>query len=97
MSFYKYPRTYHLPFSPGVGSDDKVLNDLSAFHGRECVVTMKMDGENASLYRDGFHARSLDSRHHPSRDWLKAYHATFAHEIPYGWRIVASICTPATP
>jgi len=33
------------------------------------------------------HARSLDSRHHPSRDWLKAWHATICHEIPDGWRL----------
>lgn len=87
MTFYKYPRTPHLPFSPGVGGDDKILKDLSTLRGRDCVVTLKMDGENTSLYTNGFHARSLDGRHHPSRDWLKAYHATFAHEIPQGWRI----------
>lgn len=87
MTFYKYPRTPHLPFSPGVGGDDKILKDLSTLRGRDCVVTLKMDGENTSLYTNGFHARSLDGRHHPSRDWLKAYYATFAHEIPQGWRI----------
>lgn len=35
------------------------------------VITEKMDGENTTLYRDGLHARSLDSRHHPSRNWVK--------------------------
>ena len=83
----KYPRTLHLPFSQGVGSDDKVLTTLDHFEGREVVVTIKYDGENTSLYRDGFHARSLDSRHHPSRDWLKSFHATFAHDIPDGFRV----------
>jgi len=87
MSFQKYPRTLHLPFSQGVSSDDKVLGDLAPFEGKDVVVTLKMDGENTSLYTRGFHARSLDGRHHPSRDWLKAYHATFAHDIPEGWRI----------
>ena len=24
----KYPRTKHLPFSPGTTNDDKILNDL---------------------------------------------------------------------
>lgn len=83
----KYPRTMHLPFSPGYTSDDKVLCSLTHFEDREVVVTVKMDGENTSLYRDGFHARSLDSRHHPSRDWLAGFHATIAHDIPEGWRI----------
>lgn len=87
MSFQKYPRTLHLPFSQGVSSDDKVLRDLTPFEGEDVVATLKMDGENTSLYTRGFHARSLDGRHHPSRDWLKAYHSTFAHDIPEGWRI----------
>jgi hypothetical protein len=42
---------------------------------------------NCTIYRDGFHARSVDSRHHPSRDWLANFVSTFAHEIPEGWRI----------
>lgn len=83
----KYPRTFHLPFSPGKSSDDKSLKDLSPFENKEVVVTVKMDGENTTLYRDGFHARSIDSRHHPSRDWLARWHASIAHDIPNGWRI----------
>ena len=87
MTRHKYPRTLHLPFSRSRTSDDKVLTSVDHFLGQDVVVTLKMDGENTSLYREGYHARSLDSRHHPSRDWLKAYHATFAHDIPEGWRI----------
>ena len=83
----KYPRTYHLPFSPGVSSDDKVLKDLNCFAAQEVVVTVKMDGENSTLYSDGFHARSIDSRHHSSRDWLAQFHASIAHNIPKGWRV----------
>jgi hypothetical protein len=66
----KYPRTLHLPWSPGVSSDDRVLHDLSCFTNKEVVVTTKMDGENTTLYADVFHARSIDGRHHSSRDWL---------------------------
>ena len=83
----KYPRTMHLPWSPGVSSDDRVLPDLDCFVGREVVVTTKMDGENTTLYSTGFHARSIDSRHHPSRDWLAAWHASIASDIPAGWRV----------
>lgn len=50
-------------------------------------MTEKMDGENTTLYNDHSHARSIDSRHHPSRDWIKRFHATIAHDIPDGWRV----------
>ncbi|MES2706739.1 MAG: RNA ligase family protein [Verrucomicrobiota bacterium] len=84
---HKYPRTPHLPWSPGASDDDVLLRDCARFEGKRVVVTEKMDGENTSLYRDGLHARSLDSRHHPSRDRVKAWHAAIAHEIPEGWRL----------
>jgi hypothetical protein len=83
----KYPRTFHVPWSPGATSDDKTLSDLSHFEGQEVVVTVKLDGENCTLYRDGLHARSLEYDAHASRDWVKALHARIAHEIPEGWRI----------
>ena len=82
----KYPRTPHLPWSPGASSDD-VWCDLDAFRGREVVVTEKMDGENTTLYREAIHARSLDSRHHPSRSWVKALQHRIGHTIPPGWRV----------
>lgn len=87
MMRYKYPKTYHLPWSLGVARDDKVNKVVDYFKNKEIVVTEKMDGENATLYCDYYHARSLDSKHHPSRDWLKNFHATFADQIPIGWRI----------
>ncbi|GAA5495618.1 hypothetical protein Rhal01_01797 [Rubritalea halochordaticola] len=82
----KYPRTPHLPWSPGATSDDVFADGLDNFIGKEVVVTEKMDGENTSLYFDGMHARSIDGRSHPSRDWLKRWHSTIAHELPMGWR-----------
>lgn len=87
MRLYKYPRTPHLPFSPGGDRDDKVIQNYDGFVGHEIVITEKMDGENATLYRDYCHARSLDSRHHPARDWLKRFHGEIAYRIPPGWRI----------
>ena len=82
-----YPRTPHLPWSPGATADDLRTTDLSGLVGREVVVTEKLDGENTTLYRDGLHARSLDSAHHPSRAWLKSLHGTVASAIPEGWRV----------
>lgn len=85
--YFKYPRTPHLPWSEGVGSDDLRIIAGSQFEGQQVVITEKMDGENTSIYREKIHARSLDSRHHPSRNWVKRWHATIAHEIPLGWRV----------
>jgi RNA ligase len=85
--YYKYPRTPHLPWSPGVSSDDLLLLHSFMFEGKEVIVTEKLDGENTTMYSDHIHARSLDSRHHPSRNWVKAFHGTIAHLIPQGWRI----------
>jgi len=82
-----YPRTPHLPWSPGVGPDDVRAVGLSALAGREVVVTEKLDGENTTMYADGLHARSLDSAHHPSRAWVKALHGRIAASIPAGWRL----------
>ncbi len=61
--------------------------DLTGLDGQDVVVTEKLDGENTTLYRDGLHARSLDSAHHPSRAWLKALHARIAARIPEGYRV----------
>lgn len=83
----KYPRTHHLPWSEGMHDDDRMLKALEHFVGREVVVTIKKDGENTSMYSDYFHARSIDSRHHQSRDWVKNFWSKIAHEIPVGWRI----------
>jgi len=83
----RYPRTPHLPWSPGATSDDVRAGELSGLRGREVVVTEKLDGENTTLYADGVHARSLDSAHHPSRTWVKALQGRISGQIPAGWRI----------
>jgi hypothetical protein len=83
----KYPRTPHHPASPGIASDDKVASDLTRLEGAEVIITEKMDGENTTLYQDGFHARSMDSGYHPSRSWLAGFHASVCHAIPEGWRV----------
>lgn len=87
MNRIKYPRTYHMMFSPGVQSDDKVIKSTHRFVGRRVVLTEKMDGENTTMYPHGLHARSLDSAHHESRAWVKRIWSEIAHEIASGWRI----------
>ena len=56
----KYPRTYHLPYSPGATKDDKKLQDnwFSWFMGEEIVITEKLDGENIHMNQKDCYARS---------------------------------------
>jgi len=54
----KYNRTYHLPWSPGTTSDDKISNDITSLIGSEIVITEKLDGENTGMTNDGVYARS---------------------------------------
>lgn len=82
----KYPRTVHLPWSPGFSSDDIHLDSTQNFHGKEVIITEKMDGENTTMYSDYIHARSIDGRHHPSRDWVKKLQAQLAPDLPKDWR-----------
>lgn len=84
----KYGRTFHLPFSPGAASDDKVMSSLDGLMVEDLVVTEKMDGENTTIHAGGSHARSPDSRYHPSRDWLKAFAAAISPHLAEGERIV---------
>lgn len=88
----KYPRTFHVPWSPGIHNDDRVIPSMAAFEGERVIVTEKMDGENTSMYSDWFHARSVDAQGHPSQDVAKGIWARIAHEIPYMWRINAENC-----
>lgn len=84
----KYPRTYHFSWSEGATSDDKVLDDISSFYNmKSVVVTEKFDGECTSIYKDYLHARSIDYSPHPSRTWIKSFHAQICNDIPEGWRI----------
>lgn len=85
--YVKYPRTYHLPWSESATDDDRMLLNTDCFNGKEVIVTVKMDGENTSMYNDHIHARSIDGRHHVSRDWVKNFHSKIQYDIPVGWRI----------
>lgn len=87
VDWVKYPRTHHVPWSPGLHSDDRLIDTMADFVGQRVVVTEKMDGENTTLYSDHMHARSVDARSHPSQSWVRGLHAKVAHEIPPGWRI----------
>lgn len=83
----KYPRTWHLPWSESISSDDNWLADCRHFEGREVVITEKLDGENTTMYHDYIHARSIDSLSHPCRTRVRSTWGAIRHEIPDGWRI----------
>jgi hypothetical protein len=54
----KYGRTYHLKWSPGATSDDKISDSVESLIGNEIVITEKLDGENTGMTNDGVYARS---------------------------------------
>lgn len=90
MKRFKYPRTFHLPTSEGLGPDDKRWSpqDLEkVFAEQEVIVTEKYDGESATVYSDGYtHARSINSGTHRSRTWMKGFAAQVAVHLPEKWR-----------
>lgn len=85
----KYPRTYHLPWSPGATDDDRMLTDetLQKWNGTEVVITEKMDGENTTMYRDYIHARSLEFESRFDRDRIKALHGRIGYQIDEDMRV----------
>lgn len=83
----KYPKTMHLPWSRSYTDDDKILRNTDHFAGKEVVITEKMDGENTTLYADFMHARSLDSKDHSSRHYVKTLHGGIRYLIPEGYRL----------
>ena len=87
LNYVKYPRTMHVPWSENLQNDDRMHDNVDFFIGKEVVVSTKMDGECTSAYSDYIHARSIDSKNHESRTWVKALHGRIAHEIPDKWRI----------
>ena len=70
-----------------MSSDDKIIKDCSKFFGNEIAIMEKMDGENTTMYSDHIHARSIDSKNHTSRDFVKSFWNTFKNDIPEGFRI----------
>ncbi len=83
----KYPRTYHLPYSLGSTSDDKIQYDLSNFESKEIVITEKVDGENSNMTNKDFWNRSLDYEPHESRTYIKGIWGNIKYLIPDYMRI----------
>lgn len=84
MNTLKYPRTPHLPTSPGFTADDIVSARISlALLTGNVVVTEKLDGENTCLSRTHIHARSGErTTSHPARHYVTALWGKISHSIP---------------
>ena len=91
----KYPRTYHLPYSPGATKDDKRLQGdwFDYYKDKEIVITEKLDGENNAMNRYDVFARShgAPTRSPWSRNmwekngvWQKCYRLIGEDEWVYG-------------
>lgn len=81
----KFPRTYHLPWSPGKGKDDKVHAQVPFLLNRPIVITEKLDGENQCWTYSDFHLRSEDSKGGALRSFSKGYWASIRHELIPGY------------
>ena len=75
----KFPRTFHLPFSLGKGSDDKVHINCDLFLNRQIVISEKLDGGNTGIDSTGVYSRSRNGiATHPSYNKVKSWY--FEHK-----------------
>ena len=93
MNSLKYNRTFHLPWSPGGTSDDKIAKDVSSLLDIPIVITEKIDGSNTSLEKEGCYARThAGPPTHASFDGLKALHASIKYKIPTNLQLFGEWC-----
>lgn len=83
----KYPKTFHFDFSDSLQNDDRRLETLEYFEGKNIIVTEKLDGENSTIYDDYYHPRSVTDDGHKSRNWLKGLIPNFQWKMNKNWRI----------
>jgi hypothetical protein len=89
----KYPRSFHLPWSPGGTSDDKRMADVLALVGAPIVVTEKCDGSNLTYTSKSVFSRSHSGPPaHPSFDLAKATHGRIRHLISDGISVFCEYC-----
>lgn len=93
MKSQKYNRTFHVPWSPGMTSDDKMAKDISALLNVPIVITEKIDGSNTSLEKEGCFARTHSGPPtHESFNGLKALHASLCYMIPENLQLFGEWC-----
>jgi len=78
----KYPRTPHLPWSPGATRDDRIMNSVEPLLDTDIVITEKIDGSNLCFTKRDVFARShAGPPGHPSFDQAKAKHAEINYRL----------------
>ena len=90
--YVKHPRTYHLPQSENLTSDDKMIENTHQFDGKRVIISTKLDGEQTTWHNDYMHARSIDTKFHKSRTFVQNMHAKVGYLIPEGWRVCGENC-----
>lgn len=89
----KYPRSPHLPWSPGGTRDDKRLLTVASLLNQEIVITEKLDGSNLAFTKQNVFARSHSGPpSHPSFGWAKALHAQLQAGISAGLTLFGEYC-----
>ena len=83
-SHIKYPSTQYLPNSP---SCDGTLPNWNSFLHLPVIATIKMDGGNVCLTRQGVVARNGESANHSSFSLLKERAVVYCSKIPEGIQI----------
>ena len=54
----KYARSFHLPWSLGTTSDDRISKSVDSLVGINIVITEKLDGSNTAFTKNGVYGRS---------------------------------------
>lgn len=91
----KYPRSMHVPFSPGTTSDDRLMSEaeFETFVGEILVITEKLDGSNVCLTSDELFARTHSGPPaHVSFDPLKKLHSILRHQIDKNLSVFGEWC-----
>lgn len=89
----KYPRSFHLPWSPGGTSDDKRLRDVAGLLRVPLVITEKCDGSNLAYTRQAVYSRSHSGPPtHASFDLAKATHGRIGHLVSPGITVFCEYC-----
>jgi len=89
MDSPKYNRTFHVPWSPGRGSDDKIAKDVKSLLDVEIIISEKVDGSNVCIEHNGCFARTHASApSHESFDAFKALHAQIKYGLDFNGMIL---------
>ena len=89
----KYPRSFHLPWSPGGTRDDKRMLSVGGLCGVPIVITEKLDGSNMAMTREAVYARSHSGPpSHASFAWAKALQARLGGQIEKGVTLFGEYC-----